>query len=181
MNCTNCGQPINDNAAFCEHCGQPRQEVEQQPVITPPPMKWFKFLIYFSLFAGAALNLINGITTILGTQYGEYAELVYATFGSLRTFDIACGIYLILLAIFTIYVRFRLSGFRKNGPKLFMFVYVGIIVFTLIQTFGSMAILPQEAWGDLNFTSVGTNIATNIAYMAINYTYLKKRAHLFVN
>ena len=91
MNCINCGQPINDNAAFCEHCGQPRQEVEQQPVIAPPPMKWFKFLIYFSLFAGAALNLINGITTILGTQYGEHAELVYATFGSLRTFDIVCG------------------------------------------------------------------------------------------
>lgn len=181
MYCNKCGQPINDNAAYCEHCGQPRQEVEQQPVIIPPPMKWFKFLIYFSLFAGAVLNFINGVTTILGVQYGEYAEQVYAAFESLQAFDIFCGIYLILLAIFTIYVRFRLSGFRKNGPKLFMFVYIAIIVFSIIQLAGSMAILPRESWGDLNFTSVTTSIITNITYMVINYTYLHKRAHLFVN
>ena len=190
MFCPHCGKEIADNAAFCEHCGQTVQQTAQpidQVVLPPdpapmaPPMKWFKFLIYFSLFAGAVLNLINGISTMLGTQYGEYSELVYSTFEALRPFDLFCGIYLILMAGFSIYARFRLAQFRKNGPTMLTLVYIAAAVFALIQVAGSMAILPQDSWGDINFTSVISTLASNIFWIVINHIYFKKRAYLFVN
>ena len=190
MFCPHCGKNLQDTAAFCAHCGQPVQQPEQptDPVILPPdpapilpPMKWFKFLIYFSLFAGAVLNFINGITTMLGTQYGEYKQLVYSTFGALRFFDLFCGIYLIALAVFSIYTRFRLAGFRANAPRLLMIVYIAAAVYALLQTAGSMAILPQDSWADIDFTSVISSLVSSMIWIAVNNKYFQNRAFLFVN
>ena len=97
MFCRYCGAEISENAKFCVSCGRP---VEAQPVqatyvgddglVQPvPKMKWYKFLIYFSLWAGALLNIGNGLMALQGMQYETgsevTAELVYAMFDGLKT------------------------------------------------------------------------------------------------
>ena len=91
--CSSCGSQLNnENQQFCSNCGAklcadpaineqntvtsqtpyPQQQVIQNPIYqaqnmnAAPSMKWFKFLIYFALFAGAVINLAYGITYISG-------------------------------------------------------------------------------------------------------------------
>lgn len=83
MFCPNCGTQCPDDTKFCPNCGstvannQPTENTQQnfgQPNYTQPnnytqpqmynvqfEMKWFKFLIYFGLFAGAVLNCLSAI------------------------------------------------------------------------------------------------------------------------
>ncbi len=59
-------------------------------------MKWHKFLVNFSLWAGAVLNLIMGFACL-----AEGAPLY--------------GLVLIGAAAYAIYVRFQLAKFKKNA------------------------------------------------------------------
>ena len=65
-------------------------------------MGWYKFLIYFSLFASAALNIISGISSITGLHYGEFNQLIYAYYGGLKTVDIIMGFFSIALGVVSI-------------------------------------------------------------------------------
>ena len=78
--CMKCGNPTDDEMQkFCMKCGtalEDETEViynnsrESLDILeTKYSMKWFKFLIYFSLFAGAAINISNGINLITGFIY----------------------------------------------------------------------------------------------------------------
>ena len=74
-------------------------------------MRWFKFLIYFSLFAGALLNLGNAVIYLTGSGYDGKADLVWAFFDGLKGLDTFMGIACILIAIFQVFTRFKLSSF----------------------------------------------------------------------
>ncbi len=193
MYCPKCGSEIAENAKFCVGCGSP---VEAQPaqatyigdggLIQPAlPMKWFKFVIYFTLWAGAILNFMSGIMALTGmqyeTEYEDVADLVYAMFDGLKTADMVYGFLMIALAVFMIYTRFRLAGFYKNGPSLFVSTYVVALVINISYFFAVMAICGSEL-GDT--TSVTSNLyistLTSIFMIVVNIIYFKKRKHLFV-
>ena len=111
MFCRNCGAQIQDGSVNCPYCGaqqynqqpyqqpyqqnyqQPYQQNYQQPYQQPYqqsgiqntlPMNWHKFLVYFGLWAGAVLNLINGFLLLTGSHYGDEKELVYYFFPKLK-------------------------------------------------------------------------------------------------
>lgn len=75
MFCRNCGKEMTDGAAFCVSCGAANNPVNceaNNPVnyaANQMPMKWYNFLIYFALFAGAVLNVLTGIFMLTGAQY----------------------------------------------------------------------------------------------------------------
>ena len=50
-------------------------------------MGWFKFIIYFQLFASAVINAALGITAFTGSHYDGKAELVYAFFPGMSAVD----------------------------------------------------------------------------------------------
>ena len=198
MFCMKCGQEIADNASVCEHCGQPTQQTAQpaeyqpthymdqpsdyQPV--PPaqqqmPMKWFKFLIYFALFAGPILNFINGFSMLTGAQYGEDMEMVYAAIKGLRVFDIFCGLLLIGLACFGIFTRFQLAGYKYRGPLMLTILYAGIAVYDLIYVVGLNIIMPKAVLEQLNFASTYGALIGSVVFVYVNHIYFKKRSHLF--
>lgn len=190
MYCGHCNAPLEENAAFCSKCGTPvAREAVQQPEIgyQPPqpdntanpanalPMNWFKFLIYFLLWAGAVLNVISGFSMITGMQYGEEAGLVYAFFEGLQMLDVFIGICTIALAGLGIYTRFRLAGFYKNGPKMLTMTYACGIAISLIYLIGAASIVSAEV---IDSSSIAS-LAGSAVMIAINTVYFKKRAALF--
>ena len=191
MFCPKCGSEIADNAKFCVSCGSP---VEAQPaqatyvgdngIVQPVlPMKWYKFLIYFSLWAGALLNIGIGLMALQGTQYetdGEVtAELVYAMFDGLKTLEVLYGAACIALAVYMIVVRFRLAGYYKNGPAMFISTYAIALLINVIYYVAVITIVPEivEA-GNVTANIVGTVIG-NVLMIVLNNIYFKKRKHLF--
>lgn len=206
--CPQCGSSNEDASAFCAACGAPLEDSATQPQPTQQPydqsqpaqpsydqsqpaqqprytlagpgMGWHKFLIYFSLWAGAVLNLFSGITTLTGASYGEMRGLVYATFGALRVLDMAYGLCLIALAVLCVVTRFQLAGFKALGPKLLMGVY-GVNLVSAVGYVALAGAILQVGVGDLLDTTMITSLVTSAVMMVVNYTYYKKRADLFVN
>lgn len=210
MYCTNCGARQQDGAKFCEHCGtpltapsqayrqpnahtdqatyqQPYQQTYQSPYQQPAAaelsMKWFKFLIYFSLWAGAVINLANAVLMLTGSVY-EVAvnsispDVVYGFYGNgLKAFDMIYGIAMLALAAFSIHARFRLAKFRKDGPLCLYIVYGASIALSLIYTIGTTIIV-----GESTFSSdIASNVLVSFIFIFVNRSYFKKRSAMFVN
>lgn len=198
MFCSNCGKELPDNVAFCTNCGvklknnyQSRNEVHapwtQQYNPVPPsqpalPMNWYKFLIYFSLFAGAVVNFISGILNLTGGNYLIYGvdpETVYSAFDGMHILDIGFGIVYFALIPFALIARSSLAKFKKDAPNMFyiyhgasMIVSVAYNMFSVIITGGSISEIIAQALG----TAAGV-----VLFIALNIIYFNKRKHLFVN
>ena len=172
MFCKNCGNQIPDGAAFCSVCGAAVNDTDNVPseVLKPAhPMKWHKFLIYFLLFLSAIVNLANGIAYTVALFRGT------AGFGAQRVIWIVNGVVSVAAAVLAIYVRFRLAGFRKNGPKLYM-IFLGIIFAQRVMNL-SYAI----STGADSVANAETSLFINGCIMLWTYSYYKKRADMFVN
>ena len=154
------GAPLNQNAAL--------------------GMGWYKFLIYFALFASAILNAVNGINLFTGEMYDGAAELVYEIIDGLQALDMFVAGASIVVACMAIYVRMRLAGYYKNGPKMLNNLYLAVVAVQLIYIIG-IYIIFEDAAEAVDFGGAYTNIAIGCAMMGVNASYFKKRAHLFVN
>lgn len=200
MFCQNCGSKIDENTKFCASCGaQISASAAQQQIAaetghagaeanelqsdsaTPQPgMKWYHFLIYFGLFAGALLNLINGIVQILGWHYGADRDLVYNFYDNgLKSVDVIVGILTIFLAIFGIVTRFRLSGYRRGGPGCLMALYLFNIIISLGYIIAASTVTGISV-SELGGTSMIATLIVSVFMIAVNAVYFKKRSALFV-
>ena len=207
MFCPNCGTNVGNAERFCPNCGaalnqntasanpqpnyqqpnyqQPNyQPVYQQPVQQYPyPMNWYKFVIYFALFAGAVINAISGILHLTGSVWEMQdvsADMVYAVFGGMQAVDIIYGIGAIALAAFNIVTRMHLAKFRKTGPKFLSVCYgvaVGLALLYIILTSAVTGI----SIGDLVGATEILQLVVSIVMLVVNVVYFNKRASLFVN
>ena len=206
--CPNCGAALNQNTASANpqpnyqqpnyqqpNYQQPNyqqpsyqqpnyQPVYQQPVQQYPyPMNWYKFVIYFALFAGAVINAISGILHLTGSVWEMQdvsADMVYAVFGGMQAVDIIYGIGAIALAAFNIVTRMHLAKFRKTGPKFLSVCYgvaVGLALLYIILTSAVTGI----SIGDLVGATEILQLVVSIVMLVINVVYFNKRASLFVN
>lgn len=147
-----------------------------------PSMKWFKFLIYFALFAGAVINLAYGITYISGDIYeiqtnGQAtSEMVYSLFSGLKAVDVFYGVVMILIGGFSIFTRFLLSKYRKKGP-LFLYILCGIGAgLSLIYSIAVMSI------SGVNQVANGVvSVIVSAVFIIFNIKYFGKRKNLFTN
>lgn len=185
MICPKCGAAIDDAAQNCPICGVEvvkSEYVEQQPVLVAEhPMKWFKFLIYFSLFASAVLNGINAIGFLTGSMYGEEATLVYEVFDGLKALDTSVGIAMLGVAVLAIYTRFRLAKYCSNGPAMVGVTYIAVASINVLYIIGAYMVLPAEVMQQIDISSTITSVCVAIAMVFVNRVYFKKRSHLFIN
>lgn len=203
--CSTCGADIkNTNSQYCSHCGAKieavpsaqsnvpvyEQSVQSQytNIVTPivqHPMNWFKFLIYFALFFGAFINFVFGFNYITGGIYfaqsnGQVtAAMVYAMYGDgLKVLDVIQGIFMIGIAAFGVYTRFRLAKYKANAPLCLYILYgVGIGV----SLFYNVILLAVTGINQLVSVSSIVSIVSTVVFILLNYTYFTKRKDLFVN
>ena len=192
MYCSRCGNPLPEGSNFCTRCGVPTAapQVDAQdgyrpqpyvPATAPPkpvyPMKWFKFTIYFQLFANALLNLFNGIVYLTGTLYGSDADMVYLTFSGLKALDLLMGILYLGIVVLALVTRFRLAKFRRNGPMLlyiFLAVNLTLLLFYLVAASLVTGI-------SMVSSSAISNAVTLVILLICDYIYFNKRKELFVH
>ena len=204
MFCYKCGAQISENSTFCANCGtalqangnpQPNNNpyapaYQQQPVSYQQPMnyqqpvnpeltmKWYKFLIYFALWAGALFNGIGGFTTMTGANYGYEKDLVYRYFEGLQVLDVIMGLCLIAVAALGIYTRQRLAGYFKNGPQMVTYLYAANAILSIIYIIGLNIVVPEVVeMLDMSSTIVG--IVTSAVMVFVNKAYFAKRTKFF--
>ena len=144
-------------------------------------MVYYKFLINFSLFAGAVINLIFGIYYISGEIYAVVlnekitATEVYAFYGNeLKVIDVLYGLFLTTSAIYSFVVRQRLANFKANAPG-------SLTILCTLSTFIPFLysiICFKFTEQPLN-TSLISSFIGSLVTLLINIVYFKKRAHLF--
>lgn len=184
MFCNQCGTQVEDGIKFCPKCGAGVAAAAPQEapvaVATQLPMKWYKFVIFFALFASAVVNVVNGFKLLTGAVYGDSAALVYAVFGDLKGLDTIIGIGMLALAAYAIFVRFQLTGYKKAGPKLLLGLYVADVALGLVYIIGINSILPEMVAKNVDVSTLYVSVATSVVCIIANYIYFKKRADLFV-
>lgn len=143
-------------------------------------MKWFNFIIWVQLFLNAILNVRQGIIALTGAHYDGAADRVYRFYENLKLYDSAYGVAAIIIAVFAVFVRFRLSGFKKNGPMLY-FICLGanIVIPFIYVVFVSGEV--GASVGKVLSNGPDTTIIGFIVMFIINIFYFKNRKHLFVN
>ena len=177
---------------------QPAQPVYQQPVYQQPmyqqatqpalPMKWFNFLIYFSLFAAAFLSLTYGFGYISGNVYmvqdGIEPHVVYDAFPALQWVDIFFGIYQLGFAVFCVVSRQLLAHYKTNGPRLLLATYLVNLAASLLYGIANIIILNNagvEVDAAYIFENLFGTLIIPLFFYFYNRAYFSKRAHLFVN
>ena len=201
--CSQCGTRLDgENIKFCSNCGA-RVELGQvnsstgygtytagntntyEAPVKKYSMKWFKFQIYFALFAGAVVNLIFGFNYLTGMIYFSQtngtvsAEQVYRAFGGgLKLMDMVYGILMLALAGFGIYTRFRLAKYKSNGPTCLFILNGSSAVLSILYNLVVTAVVSGNA---MMGSSNASSIVGSVLLVLINYKYFKKREELFCN
>ena len=162
----------------------PQQADLQQPLqSSAPQMNWYKFLIYFALFASAAIGFINAIMFLIGTINGSPAEarLFYACFPDWRILDIIIGVLMIVCVALLLLTRFRLSGFHKNGPMLLTLTYAALATVNLAYMVGAIIVASSYGIGiaELSLFPTISNTVSALVLMVVNLVYFGKRQALF--
>lgn len=201
--CKNCFLPLGPTQTECSNCGahnplpQGATMYSSSTTVIKPspdgyPMAWFKFVIYFQLFAACVLNLINAVSVFNATHLEGLAEEFYAKSPSLMMADKFYGFALIVLAVLCIVARFRLAGFYSNGPTLYYVMLVGNIVaactYGLLASNAGTVVLEvggyfyqQTYTYQFQWSSVLGSIVGSVVLLLCNRTYFNKRSELFYN
>ena len=186
--CVNCGAEMDDRERYCRKCGVMLEDVygipETKNVMQQGkyPMKWHKFLMVI-LVLGSFFTIINGINTLLGSEYmgqGLTAEQVYNRFPGLKTADILYGLAMIALGVFQFVVRNHLNQFRSDGPGMLRAWYIATLIINLIYIFLVSSAVKVNALNAFDSSTIGT-LGASVFFLIVNSIYYYKRGELFVN
>ena len=166
---------------YQQNMQQPHGGQYQQMNNAEMNMGWFKFTIYFQLFANALLNLFNGVSYLTGYLYGGNSALVYTVYPSLKAFDVCFGIIYIVIVGYAIYTRMMLAKYKKTGP-LNLYILLGAnILMGILSNVAILAYVGTDVLDASDMTSFGRQLAATITLLIVDIVYFNKRKHLFVN
>ena len=140
-------------------------------------MKWFKFLIYFALFAAAVMNLAMLVLEILNIVAIDDFAAAFANSNFKWAFAVVIVycIFLLGLAVMLIVTRFRLASFKSDGPILLYVIYFTNFVVSLAYCIAVSYILGESVFSIWQII----NLIWQAAMFQINYIYFENRADLF--
>lgn len=160
----------------------------QTTPLAPKKMNWHMILIYGLLWLIAFMDLTNGLIGVFGVQLGPTADggmgvalHVYPDMAHPQLF-ILDGVFALIMCLYTVFVRFQLSGMKRRGPLLLTIMFVlniieSVVYFLVLRSFASSELL--ETLGATG------NMVGMVAFSAITagltHIYYSKRSDLFVN
>ena len=148
-------------------------------------MGWFKFMIYFAMFAGILLCIasIGNLMNAYGTE--ENKKLVYQVFPGMETADMILIGGMIATALLILIARFKLAGFKTDAVGWFIFAYLvdiaSVAVYIILVRTALDKAISMGTISEGDFASQYTNIAVAIVMLFINVRYLNNRKSLFIN
>ena len=142
-----------------------------------PGMIWHVVLQVF-LIIGAVVNLIGGITTMVGGQYSGLASMVYAFYPGLRVVDILYGLLCIGLAVVGVMTMVYLNKRKLLGPKLLTLLYAGACGVSILYLLLVLIMVGGSGMGS-SIASVIISIIVSGVMIVVNKIYYDKRKHLF--
>ena len=140
-------------------------------------MKWFKFIIYFQLWASMLVYLVTAGKYLTGAYYEGSAEMVYDFFPALQPLDIVMGVFCLALAVYAVVVQRALAKFRAKGPMMYYLMYIVNTAATVLYLLIGSIILGQSAF---TAETAGSFLGA-LVMIFINIPYFNNRKHLFVN
>ncbi len=146
-------------------------------------MKWYKFIIYFQLFANAVLNGVMGIALVTGLIWKVYSDgyitagMVYSFFPGMHAVDIIFGLLMIALAAWAIIIRFDLAKFEKGAPKKYLIFLGANIAVAILYTICASVAIGAYAGSP----TLWVQVIVSGVLIIVNYFYFKKRSGMFVN
>ena len=164
--------PYGDNRPLSTGSDDPRND--------PRGMKWFKFIIYFQLFANAAVNGISALMTATGAQYQGQADKVYAALPRLRTLDLVYILLLLGLVVLAIVTRMQLARFRRRGPLLYYLLQIANLAVAVLYLLAASAISGVPL-SQLDLSNTIISLGLSLVMLIINIIYFGNRKDLFVN
>ncbi len=164
--------PYGDNRPLSTGSDDPRND--------PRGMKWFKFIIYFQLFANAAVNGIAALMTATGARYQGQADKVYSVLPQLRTLDLVYILLLLGLVVLAIVARMQLARFRRRGPLLYYLLQIANIAVAMLYLLAASAVsgIPLS---QLDLSNTIVSLGLSLVMLIVNIIYFGKRKDLFVN
>ena len=182
MFCKKCGKPIGVDDKFCPHCGAPITDGAAGDDIFPPytpPMNWYKFLVYFSLIAGAVVSFLGAGLSVLEIFIELNTYLTNIPMLAFNLMYIAVNLAFGFLALAT---RKALVQYKKKGPFMLYVCYGASALSEVAYAAYDCAL---NGFTELAIASSVASAALGVLIAAImivaNYTYFKKRANLFEN
>ena len=143
-------------------------------------MNWFKFIIYAQCFLGGLGGLVGGIMTMTGSQYGDYASMVYEFYPALRFVDIIYGLVTIAIGALMVFAWTELKAFKKQGVDHYLIVPIANVVASLVYV--ALACLILRASPSDVIELMGSTVSgffSNVVLFFVNKIYFDKRRHLF--
>lgn len=181
MICRNCNSVNEDDAVFCSKCGEP---FDGKSIKKPLGMKWFKFIIYGQLILMIIMSIMSVYMLMDGYVYFDgpinITQQVYNRAPLMKTIDMIYVIIIMMMTIFTVYVRHQLAKYRTNAVNIFLFFLVISALVSLSQTGLSYVIAKADPL-DFVITSFVIELIWTGSLLLINFDYFKKRKHLFIN
>lgn len=142
------------------------------------PLKWYKFIIYFQLFASGILNIANAFNYFTGNIYGDKAKAVYTVYDGIYLLDMFYGCLLLITGICSFKVRQDLAKFRVKGPTNYLIIlginFFGGFVYTLL-----VSMISGVPLASLGFAQSLTSLIVGIICIYLNKLYFDNRKFLF--
>ncbi len=190
--CHSCGFPITDDSQkYCTNCGSALMDsdVSEETAQMALPMKWYKFLIYFALFASAFLSFVSGLDCLTGnlfSGFGISANDAYAEFEGLKQLLAGLGAVSIIYAVYVLITRFCLAKKMKIGPKLLIAMYIINPVINMVAEIVTANFLASHtgetlAQSGLSIMGIAFDLVVGAAIAYANKIYFDKRSALFIN
>lgn len=141
------------------------------------PMKWHKFLIYFSLWIGALNSIATGISVYTGSHYGDSAAEIYDYFQGLQKTDASFGVLYIALGLLLLVTRFKLARYRKKAVNWLTWCYL----LQPVQNFAyNLAVYRSTGFMSETFSlDLLSSLVVSLIMIIPTRIYYKKREELF--
>lgn len=178
--CKKCGAELEEGTQYCPICGE--QQFPDEPKESPElPMKWYRFVVSFQLYAAGLFSVINAVNLFSGRVFGisgsDGLKAVYRVYPGLEPLAVISGIMYLAAGVYALYVRQQLKNYTKNAPMLYI-ISLGVNILPyLVFTIGE-SIVTENALGDIPGFAAAVIV---LAMLYANSVYFGKRKHLFVN